>query len=275
MYADRLAITIILIPAAAWVVVLGGPIYTLFVVAMFVLAGREYARLFRASGGRPAEWLIVAGAAALTATAYLLWVDATLLLTALVLVSLVWHLVDYERGATASGTDFVATLGGILYLGWMGSYFVGVRMLAPDGLWWTLTILGAIWFADGGAYLVGRRWGRTLMAPRLSPKKTWEGFAGGVVFSLLGTFALSWLWSFAASPGGLVGPAAGALIALVISLIGTAGDLAISMIKRQTGLKDAGDLIAGHGGVLDRIDSWLVAIPAGYYVVTYILSNWT
>jgi phosphatidate cytidylyltransferase len=274
MYADRLAISIILIPAAAWVVVLGGPIYTLFVVAMFVLAGREYARLFRAGGARPAEWIIVGGAALLIVNQYFRWVDATVMLTLLVLTSLFWHLVDYERGATASGTDFVATLGGIVYLGWMGSFFVSLRMLAPDGMWWAFLVLGAIWFSDGGAYLVGRRLGRTLMAPRLSPKKTWEGFGGGIVLAVLGTVLLGWLFAFAASSGGQVGPAAAALIGVVISLIGTAGDLAISMIKRQTGLKDTGELIAGHGGVLDRIDSWLVAIPAGYYVVAFVLANW-
>lgn len=270
MLTDRLAMSIVLVPAAVWVLALGGPVFTVLILATLVLAAREYARFFRAGGGRPAEPLILLGVAALVANRYWAWVDQGLLLTALVVLGLIWHLVDYERGAQASGTDFVATIGGVVYLGWMGSFMVALRHLGADGLWWSAVVFGAVWLADTGAYFAGRSLGRTKMAPRLSPKKTWEGFAGGVISAALTGGLLGGLWSIAAAPDSLVGVGAGLALGALAGIAGPTGDLGISMLKRQTGLKDAGDFLAGHGGVLDRIDSWIVAVPICFYVIVWL-----
>jgi phosphatidate cytidylyltransferase len=97
-----------------------------------------------------------------------------------------YHLFQYERGSQRAGTDFAVTLSGILYIGWLGAYLISLRRL-PDGLWWLLTVLPAVWLADTGAYLVGSRFGRHKMTPRLSPKKSWEGYLGGILFSVPGT----------------------------------------------------------------------------------------
>jgi phosphatidate cytidylyltransferase len=266
MLSDRLAVIILLIPLSVWVIVLGGPVFNLILIGAFVLAAREYVRMFRASGHRPAGPLLLTGAPLLLAVRAFPLVEFGVVLTLMMIAALAWHLIDYERGAPASATDFVITLGGIIYLGWMGSYFVAVRAL-PDGFWWTALIIGAVWIVDSAAYIVGRAFGRHKLAPRLSPRKTWEGMAGGVVGGALGTALLGWVWGFGAGPGSLVSWQTGALLGALAGMVGPLGDLGISMLKRETGVKDSGAVFAGHGGVLDRIDSWLVAVPVGYYAV--------
>ncbi len=270
MLIDRLAMSIVLVPAAVWVLALGGPVFTVLILVTLSLAAREYVRFFQAGGGRPALPLIVIGVLALGANRYWGWVDEALLLTAVVVLSLIWHLIDFEGGAPASGTDFVSTVGGVVYLGWMGTFLIAIRHHGADGLWWSTVAFGAVWLADTGAYFTGRAFGRTPLAPRLSPKKTWEGFAGGVVSAALTGGLLGWIWTIAATPGGPVGPLSGLAIGAVAGLAGPTGDLGISMLKRQTGLKDAGDFLAGHGGVLDRIDSWLIGVPVCFYAVVLI-----
>ena len=126
----------------------------------------------------------------------------------------------------------------------------------PRGPLWTLFALLIIWIADSGAYFVGSQFGKHKLAPRISPGKSWEGFFGGLLASLL--LAVSMLpllhlqWSMLSSLLLLVG------VTMVISV---AGDLFESLLKRHAGMKDSSDLIPGHGGVLDRIDSLLAALP--------------
>jgi phosphatidate cytidylyltransferase len=188
----------------------------------------------------------------------------------LVLAAMTWHLVDYERGAPKAGTDFMVTLGGIFYLGLLGGYFVALRA-APNGLWWLLTVLGCIFLADTGAFSFGRLFGHRFIhrpfAPRLSPKKTWEGFVGSVVIGALGAGVLAAFWQIAVGSGSSLNWLSGALLGALVGAFGQVGDLGVSMLKRQAGVKDTGALMAGHGGALDRIDSWLVAVAIGFYYV--------
>ena len=124
-----------------------------------------------------------------------------------------------------------------------------------------LAIFIFIWVNDTGAYLVGSRWGKTPLAPSISPKKTVEGSIGGLLLALLSAVILrlllfpelSWLHIL--------------LIAAVVAIFGTIGDLFESSLKRQAGVKDSGKLIPGHGGILDRIDSFLLAVPAVYLLL--------
>jgi phosphatidate cytidylyltransferase len=266
MLSDRLAVAVPLIPFAVWIIWLGGPVYALAVAAVLVVAGREFARIFQTGGHRPALPLVMVGAPLLTLVRLFRPNELSLLLAGLVVAALAWHLVDFEKGAPASGTDFVITLGGSFYLGWMGSYFTALRELS-DGLWWTAVLIGAIWLADSAAYVFGRAVGRNPLAPRLSPKKTWEGFLGGVAGGAAGSALLALLWRLGAGESSLVDWHTAALLGALTGLVGPIGDLGISMLKRESGVKDSGAVIAGHGGALDRIDSWLVSIPVGYYAV--------
>ena len=101
------------------------------------------------------------------------------------------------------------------------------------------------------------------MAPTLSPKKSWEGLAGGVIFGFVFNALLAWVFGLP--------PLAGAMLGLIGALVGTLGDLSISMVKRQVGAKDSGHVIPGHGGVLDRLDSLLFTVIVSYYAVVWFV----
>ncbi len=127
-----------------------------------------------------------------------------------------------------------------------------------------LAIFIFIWVNDTGAYLVGSRWGKRRLAPNISPKKSVEGSIGGLLLVLLSAVILrlllfpelSWLRIL--------------LIAAVVAIFGTIGDLFESSLKRRAGVKDSGKLIPGHGGILDRIDSLLLAVPAVYLLLAFL-----
>lgn len=271
MLSDRLALSLFLIPAFVWVFVEGGWLYALVMTGALTLAAREYLLIFRARDHRPAPPLLVG--VPLVALSVAHWpAVAAPVLAGLIVLALLWHMADYERGSAQAATDFALTLAGLLYLGWMGGHFMLLRAL-PDGLWWTSLVLPAVWAADSGGYIAGRAWGKRLLAPRLSPKKTWEGFAGGVAFGmviggLVGALG-GWVTAPASGLNGWVGLTLGALA----SLLAPIGDLGISMLKRETGVKDTGQVLAGHGGVLDRIDSWFVAAPVCYYLIVWWLQR--
>ena len=134
---------------------------------------------------------------------------------------------------------------------------MAVRNL-PAGLAWLTVAVLLTWTNDSAAYFVGRALGRHKFWPRHSPKKTWEGVFGGLIFAVLvgGILGAWWLglpwWN-------------GALLGVAVSVIGPLGDLTESMVKRQFGAKDSGNLIPGHGGAWDRIDSLLFIVPTVYY----------
>jgi phosphatidate cytidylyltransferase len=272
MLRQRLLTALLLLPPGLFCIFQGGAFYYILFAIFLGLAAHEYAAMMQRLGGRPARGLIIGGVLLLTTAQTLAtsWPRLELLsggaLTALLIAATTWHLVDFERGATTAATDWAATVAGIVYLGWLGSYFVPLRAL-PDGLWWTFIVLPSIWLADSGAYVVGKRWGKHLMTPRLSPKKTWEGFIGGLVWGAGGGALFGWVGSLVIGPTSPITALSGGLLGLLIAFTGVLGDLAISMLKRQAGLKDTSQLLGAHGGLLDRMDSWLVAGPVAYFVI--------
>ena len=267
MLAERLLVVIFLIPIGVGVIALGGIPYTIVVALILGLAAWEYVKLFRKGGMAPSAVLVIGGTVALTVLrAWLGFGGMDVALAALALLAMVYHLVAYERGEEHAATDFGVTLGGILYLGWLGAYLISLRFL-PDGFWWIMLALPAVWLADAGAFFVGRRFGRRPLSPRLSPKKTWEGYWGGVVIGLVGGALLAALWGLR-SPTML--PLRGAVVGLVLAVVTPLGDLGESMFKRQFGVKNSSGLVPGHGGVLDRINSWLWAAVIGYYLATWV-----
>ena len=127
-----------------------------------------------------------------------------------------------------------------------------------------LAIFIFIWVNDTGAYLVGSRWGKRRLAPNISPKKSVEGSIGGLLLVLLSAVVLRLLLFPELSWLSIL------LIAAVVAIFGTIGDLFESSLKRQAGVKDSGKLIPGHGGILDRIDSLLLAVPAVYLLLAFL-----
>jgi phosphatidate cytidylyltransferase len=271
MLKQRVLVAAVLLPIGLVAIYLGGVAFTAIVAVLLGLAGWEYAQLFRSGDYRPASALVVAGVLLIVAGRWWNGLEsAPWIITLLVLASMTVHLVAYERGRNQAGTDFAVTLSGILYIGWLGAYLISVRSLT-EGLWWVLLVLPAIWIADAGAYFIGRAFGRHKLSPRLSPKKTWEGYLGGVVVGIAGTALLAWLWATLSGPGTAISPLDGAILGLILAVVAPLGDLGESMIKRQFGIKDSGKILPGHGGAFDRIDSWLWAAAIGYYIIIWLL----
>lgn len=269
MLAKRVLVVVILLPIGLAMIWLGGWAYALMVALILGLAAWEYVQIFRRGGYQPSGVLVVAGTLALAIGRMSdQFGSAPWIVSALVLVSMSFHLIAYERGRDQAGTDFAITLAGTLYFGWIGGYLISLREL-PEGMWWVLLALPAVWLADSGAYFVGRAIGRHRLSPRLSPKKTWEGYFGGVLVGILATAGLAYLWGLWAGPDSAITPLKGAILGLVLGVITPLGDLGESMFKRQVGVKDSGNLLPGHGGAFDRIDTWLWAGVLGYYVIVW------
>ena len=272
MLVKRLLVTIILLPVGMAAILAGGWYLTALVAIFMCLAAWEYVELFRAGGLQPAGVLVIGGTLVLLIGRNINGFDsAAWMISLLILLGMTYHLVAYERGRDQAGTDFAVTLAGMFYIGWFGAYFISLRNL-PEGKWWILVVLPAVWFADTGAYFIGKRFGKHKLSPRLSPKKTWEGYLGGIVAGVLLTTLFAAIWRVGAGPNSAITPLRGALVGLVMSIFPTLGDLGESMIKRQMGVKDSGSLLPGHGGAFDRIDSWLWAVVMGYYMVLWLWS---
>ena len=267
---NRLLVSIILVPIGLLAIYAGGWIYASIIIAFLVLAAWEYTQLFKASGYQPAGFLIVGGVLLLGVSRQLHELSsAPLLLSLLILASMAYHLFAYERGRDLAPVDFGVTLGGLFYIGFIGAYMISLRSL-PDGRWWVLTVLPAVWLADSGAYLVGSRFGRHKLAPRLSPKKSWEGYFGGIMLGTVFTALITAAWQIGAGPDSSITIGRGVIVGLVMSILPTLGDLGESMVKRLAQAKDSGSLLPGHGGAFDRIDSWLWAGVIGYYLVSLL-----
>ncbi len=172
-----------------------------------------------------------------------------------------WLLLQPVTGTIA---DIAASIFGLFYLGFLPSYWIRLRELEGTGLALTLLACFLIVATDIGSYVIGRRLGRRPLSP-ISPGKTIEGALGGVGCAMaVGALGGSWIgWSW----GWLLGAVLGA----VVALFALVGDLTESMMKRDAGLKDSGDAIPGHGGVLDRIDSYLFVPAVVYSLVTLVL----
>ncbi len=257
-----LSLLIVAMPA----VLLGGIWFFLLISLFIVLASWEYVQMFRAVHMQPAMWVTVGGTLLILVVRAFYPAYAEFVLTCLALIALAAHLYTFERGRDQAALDFTITVGGFLYLGWVGAYLNDLRAL-PEGGWWLMFILPTVWMADSSAYLIGAKYGKHKLAPRLSPKKSWEGYLAGVFTGTLygGFFAYVYSW---------LGPlhvtiAQGMLLGFVLSVITTLGDLGESLFKRQGGVKDSGRLFPGHGGAFDRIDSWLWAAVIGVYWIRW------
>ena len=155
----------------------------------------------------------------------------------------------------------------LLLPGAMG-YLVRVTQYKAGGFFCILLVLCYSAVSDTGAYFTGVWFGRHKMAPIISPKKTWEGFAGGVVWGVAGTLIVCFIYQFAL--GYQVHFAAALIAAPVFIVLGVLGDLSASMVKRQCGVKDYGNLIPGHGGIMDRFDSIMMIVPVFYLYISQI-----
>jgi len=189
---------------------------------------------------------------------------APLLVFILLLFTLLFMVTSDDLLPTISNIG--VTLFGILYIAFLLSYVSLIRNL-PEGRPWVLFLIATVWAGDIAAYLTGSRWGRHKLYPKVSPKKTCEGLLGAIVGSTLVSLVFTSIYfpSFRTSGSLFLG--------MGIGLLGQMGDLTESMLKRSAQVKDSGTLIPGHGGMLDRLDSFLFSAPFLHYSLLYLFKE--
>ncbi|GMI15814.1 hypothetical protein TrVE_jg4364 [Triparma verrucosa] len=293
------------VAVAVWVFS-GNYIFTSLFTLMVLLGQLEYYRGVMSTGVYPARKISVLGSCAMFLTALYFPSLHQLCLPAFSTLSMVWFLTAKRNASSIS--EIATTFLGMFYIGYLPSFWVSVRMLgvrehtrlapiaAPilsllgrkatslpgwlpaafplpitQGAIFTFWCWLAIAFSDVGAYFSGRKYGKTKLgeiskaAGETSPNKTVEGVIGGCLVSgglgMLGAWVMKWpFWYLSGSVHGVI-----------LALLGLVGDLTASMLKRDAGLKDFGDLIPEHGGVLDRVDSFIFSAPYAWFVMKFVL----
>ncbi len=259
MLKIRLITASLLIPLILGSVYFGGLVFFALVTLALLLAGDEFFKMAQNVGHRTMPtlgWVLIALFAwnAFDPVDYF-----RPILAGVIILTLVLGVFQHAEGWLAG---WAITLAGALYVGGLGAYFLLVRNL-PNGMIWTAAALVTAWMTDTGAYLAGTRLGKHKFFPLISPKKTWEGAIGGWIAAPVALVALGWLFDLPLVHCALLG--------LLIGIAATFGDLAESLLKRQTGVKDSSNIVPGHGGMLDRLDSLLFTAVVTYYYLVWVL----
>jgi len=275
--AQRSLSAVVLIPLVIALVFFGGWVAFFGAGLALALGMYELHGMFANKGWHPPTLLsFAAGLTFLVAArVYVLRPDpgpALLILAAgisgLLLLTFAW-LIMARRTVEGSLLDWALAMGAAFYLGWPLAFFLLLRGdmagTGTAGFWWLLALFFMVWANDTFALFTGHYFGRTKLAPHVSPAKTWEGFVGGLIFTMIAAVvfvvALPAAFGRPLHANWLQAVFLGALVAVVA----TVGDLAESLLKRGTGVKDSGKLIPGHGGILDRMDSPLFVVLVVFF----------
>ncbi len=282
----RILSGIVAIALALGMIILGGWYFTFGIGIIIFLGQLEYFRLVRAKGIEPAgkTTMVLSQLLLIMATVAPHLTDAMFPLTGSLIC---FYLLFQPKMATIA--DISSSILGLFYGGYLPTYWVRLRVSLPNsvdhsnlplnGYWpdswadisqfppalvFTFVVMACIWAADIGAYTMGKSFGRTRLSA-ISPKKTVEGAIFGIVGSLIVAEIGSWYFHFPAWE------LSGLILGILIGITSLLGDLTESMMKRDAGVKDSGQLIPGHGGILDRTDSYVFTAPLVYYFVTLLL----
>jgi phosphatidate cytidylyltransferase len=257
-FLSRLAITVVLLPLVLGVVWLGG--WWLFALALAAGLFGLHELYTMSRGLRP---LVLAGYSGLLLALLgaqlggVPWLAGGLL--ASVLLAFVLFGLSGTRPASATAA-LATTILGVLWVGGGLGYLLLVRDIPEDGRLAIFTVLLTVFADDTAAFLVGRVAGRHKLSPAISPGKSWEGFVAGTIAAIAVSF-------FALYDQGFLSTGEALVLGAALALAAAVGDLFESTVKRDFGVKDSGRLLAGHGGMLDRLDSHLFAGPVAFYVI--------
>ncbi len=264
--AARVASAVVLFPLAIWLTIHGGLPFALLAGAAAAVAAVELIRMFGAIGVAEAFGVAVAAAlpvlGALGESGDVLpgWSGLALAAATVVLLSIFLFRREPLEQIPRSVSIVVLAW---LYCGLLIATLVALR--SRFGVPWVIMAFVVTWANDTCAYFAGHAFGRHKLYERISPKKTWEGFAGGAAGSIAGALVVQALLRPA-----LLSPAAAVAVGAGGAVMGPLGDLVESMLKRATGVKDSGKIIPGHGGLLDRIDALLFVAPWVYVCAAYL-----
>jgi phosphatidate cytidylyltransferase len=234
---------------------LGNPWYALMISILSLIAYHEFVRLNSARDLEPSSIIGYAG--------IIYIVFPWNIFTSLQLPpqqSVLWLLMFLYFALTVisknrTSIDQIAlSFIGVVYIG-LGFHYMAFTRTIDEGLFWTLLLFGCIWFTDIGGYFAGRIFGKRLLWPLISPKKTIEGAIGGIALSIVNAVIFSLI-----RPD-LLFILEAVMIGLLVSILGQLGDLIQSAYKRIRNIKDSGKFLPGHGGILDRTDSWIIVFP--------------
>ena len=249
-------------------IIKSGVLLLLLLYVFVFFASREYVKILEHKGFYPSLKVIWLAEAVFGLIAYYQRYDLTALtLTVFSIISFMWVLF---RGRQPYIANAATTILGFIYCGWFPLHLMFLRELSSDrfhdGLGFVVMMFTAILLTDIGCYYAGRHLGKHKLAPVVSPNKTIEGSIGGMISAVVGAVIVSYFieyeWYYAV------------IIGLICTVFAQIGDLCESLIKRDAGVKDSGDTLPGHGGFLDRTDSFIFTIPVMYYFCKYfVFSN--
>ena len=244
---SRVISALILAPLVAGAIYIGSPVYDLLVLAAIVVMAWEWRRLCAAQHFDTAGIIMTIAVVGATGLTWFQQVGLAVLLVA------AGALIVFFMIAGSEGKSSIWTIAGLLAVGLTGISLILIRRIGDD---WSVTmwLLVAVWATDINAFLVGRTVGGPKLAPKISPGKTWSGLIGGIV-GAVGWSVIWALWTGVEQVGTV------ALLGAAIAIFAQLGDLGVSRVKRRYGVKDTGTLIPGHGGLLDRVDGIMGAVP--------------
>lgn len=264
MLRTRLLSAAVFVPIAVGLMWLGGALYTVALMIALAICGGEFAAQTLRGEVHLNAPLVISGILALLSLQALRLTHLLLpLLSLLLLINLIVMIIRYGSDANAA-LRFSLNVAAALYIGGLGMHLLALRQL-ENGEQWVLLVVLSVGIGDVGAYFVGSLLGKHKLAPKLSPNKTWEGYFGGVLFTVMSAALLALLFA------PTVRLADGLIIGALVGVFSPLGDLGMSAFKRTAQIKDFSGILPGHGGVLDRFDTLLIGGVIGYYYILWVV----
>lgn len=272
MLLPRIITALVGIPVIIAAIHLGGIVYTVFVGCVMLLCLYEYSLVLTA-GRKPVHtlslmlWGIVMGTVAVLGRTHPDTITLPDNLYPMAVCTVLLGVLFFEILTPKRSWERVTnTFTGVFLIPWSLAHLINLRDIPTYGEYLTLFMIITVWVSDTGAYFSGRFLGRHKLNKEVSPKKTWEGAIGGTLLAVGGAVVMRNLFLF-----NLFTVKTAIWMGLLVAVVGQISDLAESVIKRSTGVKDSSHLLPGHGGFLDRFDSYLLLAPIFYYVVLFAL----